>query len=140
MSQEKAINISLFLLRVVAMVMFIQVGGLKLFGWFGGLPPQVPLAGLILAAGILEFFGGIAVLLGIFTRPIAFILSGEMAFAFFMGHFKMATPWPVQNHGELAVFFCFFFLFLSAYGAGKLSLDGWMKSRKAALQKASSTL
>lgn len=130
MSREKAINLTLLLLRIVVAIMFVQVGGLKLFGWFGGLPEGVPMNTLLNIAGILEVGGGIFIALGLFLRPIAFILAGEMAVAYFLGHLSMHTGiWPIQNHGEPAVLLCFIFLFLSTYGAGKFSLDAliWKK-------------
>lgn len=114
-------------LRIVASVLFIQTGGLKLFGWFGGLPPGVELTPLLTIAGILEVFGGAAMLLGFFTRPVAFILAGEMAVAYFLGHFPQGF-WPIQNHGESAVLYCFIWLYFSAAGAGPWSLDA--KRRK----------
>ncbi len=126
--RQKAIDITLFLLRIAVAVIFIQVGGLKLFGWFGGIPGGA-LPPLLLVAGILEFVGGIAILIGLFTRPVAFILSGEMAVAYFIGHFPIA-PWPIQNHGEPAVLLCFIFLFMAAYGAGKVSFDALIARRK----------
>lgn len=122
MDKDKAVQITVFLLRVVAGLLFFQVGGLKLFGWFGGMPPGFALTPLLTVAGVLEVFGGAAIILGIFTRPIAFILSGEMAAAYFIGHFPQGF-WPVQNHGEPAVLLSFIFLFLAAYGAGPWSLD-----------------
>jgi putative oxidoreductase len=73
-------------------------------------------------AGILEFFGGIAIVLGLLTRPVAFVLSGEMAVAYFQAH-QPHGFWPIQNHGESAVLYCFIFLFLAGHGAGSLSLD-----------------
>lgn len=129
--QQKAIDITLFLLRLAIAVIFIQVGGLKLFGWFGGMPPGVPVTGLILVAGILEVVGGVLIALGLFTRPAAFIVSGEMAVAYFLGHFSLVAPWPIQNHGEPAVLLCFTFLFLAAYGAGKISLDALVRNKRA---------
>ncbi len=129
-TRDKAIDISFFLLRVVVAVMFIQVGGLKLFGWFGGMPGGEALPPLLLTAGILEVVGGVAILFGLFTRLVAFILSGEMAVAYLIGHFHFPMAiWPIQNHGEPAVLLCFIFLFMSAYGAGKWSLDDWRKNR-----------
>ena len=113
------------LLRIVAALVFICPGGMKLFGWFGGMPgPPVKggLPPLLLAAGLIEVIGGMLILLGLFTRPVAFIASGEMAFAYFMGHFPHGF-WPIQNHGEPAVLLCFIFLFLAASGAGPWSLD-----------------
>jgi putative oxidoreductase len=73
-------------------------------------------------AGVLELFGGALVLLGLFTRPVAFVLSGEMAFAYFMAHAPQGF-WPVLNHGEAAVLYCFAFLYFSAAGGGPWSLD-----------------
>lgn len=129
MNRDQAIDITLLLLRIAVSVVFIQAGGLKLFGWFGGMPEGVALTPLLLTAGILEVVGGTAILFGIFTRPIAFILSGEMAFAYFIGHFPFGT-WPIQNQGETPVLLCFTFLFFAAYGAGKWSIDAWLKRRK----------
>ena len=130
MKQKQQIQITVFLLRLVAGLLFIEVGGLKLFGWFGGMGSG-PLPTLMLVAGILEFFGGLAVLLGLFTRPVAFILSGEMAVAYFMGHAtKGYVLAPLTNHGEPAVLLCFVFLFLAAYGAGEWSVDHHFFRRK----------
>ena len=121
------------LLRIMAGVLFICPGGMKLWGWFGGLPgPPGPLPPLMLVAGIIEFFGGILILLGLFTRPVAFLAAGEMAFAYFMGHFPHGF-WPIQNHGEPAVLFCFIYLFLWGNGAGPWSLDHWLGRRRAGL-------
>ena len=122
MKMQAAEDISVFLLRMVSGLLLFQAGGLKLFGWFGGMPPGVELSTLIIVAAVLEVVGGAAIMLGIFTRPIAFVLSGEMAFAYFIGHFPQGF-WPIQNHGEAAVFLCFIFLFFAAHGAGKWSLD-----------------
>ena len=119
------------LLRIVAGLLFFCHGAQKLLGWFGGLPPGVELKGLTLAAGVIELFGGLLILLGLFTRPAAFVGSGEMAFAYFKAHFPSAF-WPIQNHGEMAVLNCFLFLFLWASGPGPWSLDSWIARRKAA--------
>ena len=73
-------------------------------------------------AGGLEFFGGLLLLIGLFTRPVAFILAGQMAVAYFMAH-APGGFWPLQNKGELAVLYCFVFLFLAAAGAGVWSVD-----------------
>ncbi|MBI5135523.1 DoxX family protein [Candidatus Uhrbacteria bacterium] len=130
MSRDRQIQIAVFLLRVVAAGLFIQVGGLKLWGWFGGMPGGA-LPPLMLVAGVLEFFGGIAILFGLFTRPVAFILSGEMAVAYFMGHAAQGNLFvPLLNQGQPAVLLCFIFLFLAAYGAGAWSLDAYWKTRK----------
>jgi putative oxidoreductase len=122
MKMQAAEDVAVFLLRLVSGLLLFQAGGLKLFGWFGGMPPGVELSTLLVVAAVLEVFGGAAMMLGIFTRPIAFVLSGEMAFAYFIGHFPQGF-WPIQNHGEPAVFLCYIFLFFAAHGAGKWSLD-----------------
>jgi putative oxidoreductase len=126
-------GITLSLLRIVAAGLFICPGGMKLFGWFGGMPGPsgAELSTLVFLAGLIEVVGGTAILFGLFTRPIAFIASGEMAVAYFMAHFPQGF-WPIQNHGELAVLFCFIFLFLAASGAGPISLDRAIELRRRA--------
>lgn len=117
-----------FLLRAVAGLLFIQAGGMKLFGWFGGLPAGVNSGFLsqVWVGGVLEFFGGIAIVLGLRTRPVAFILSGEMAVAYWQFHAPMGA-WPILNHGEPAVLLCFIFLYLSSQGPGAWSLDALLQ-------------
>jgi len=120
------------LLRIVAGLLFVCPGLMKLCGWFGGMPgfhAGASLPPLILAAGVIELVGGAALLLGLFTRPVAFIASGEMAFAYFIGHFPRGF-WPIQNHGEPAVLLCFIFLFLAAAGPGTFSVDGLIDARR----------
>jgi putative oxidoreductase len=117
------------LLRIVAGLLFICPGGMKLLGWFGGMPPGVPMTPLLYVAGSIELVGGTLILLGLFTRPVAFLASGEMAFAYFMGHFPHGF-WPIQNHGEPAVLFCFIYLFLWGNGAGPFSLDHLIARRR----------
>ena len=117
------------LLRIVAGLLFICPGGMKLLGWFGGMPAGVPMTPLLYVAGTIELVGGVLVLLGLFTRPVAFIASGEMAFAYFMGHFPNGF-WPIQNHGEPAVLFCFIYLFLWGNGPGPWSLDHVLAQRR----------
>ena len=136
MNRERAIQITLFLLRVVSGLLFLQAGGMKLFGWFGGMPGSngapPPLMSQIGIGAILEFFGGLMILLGLLTRPVAFILSGEMAVAYWQFHAPNGF-WPIQNHGEPAVLLCFIFLYLSARGGGPWSLDALIhdyRSRK----------
>ncbi|MCJ7664907.1 MAG: DoxX family protein [Desulfobacterales bacterium] len=111
------------IMRIVIALLFMEHGAQKLFGipaaMEGG---TVALFSLIGLAAILEFFGGFLVLLGLFTRPVAFILSGEMATAYFMAHAPMGF-WPVLNHGELAVAYCFVFIYLAFAGGGSLSFD-----------------
>ena len=128
-------EISLNLLRIVAGFLFVPHGATKLFGFPGHAPAHHPsLLSLFGLAGILEFFGGLAVLFGFFTQPVAFVLCGEMAVAYWMAHGRRAHL-PIVNHGELAVLFCFVFLFLSANGAnggGRFSIDGRSRSRERA--------
>lgn len=131
MTKQKMVDVSVFLLRVVAGLIFVENGGLKLFGWFGGIPGVTELPTLMLVAGIIEFFGGLAILFGLFTRPAAFIASGEMAVAYFMAHANQGFWYaPLVNQGQPAVLLVFIFLFFAAYGAGSWSIDAWLKSRK----------
>jgi putative oxidoreductase len=111
------------LLRIVSAFLFLQHGTSKLFG----LPPgqgTVPLFSLFGLAGVLETVGGVLILIGLFTRPVAFVLAGEMAVAYFMAHVpKGHFLSPTLNHGEPAVLFCFIFLYFAAAGAGPWSVD-----------------
>jgi putative oxidoreductase len=119
----------LSVLRMVVGFLFMQYGTTKLFGLPAPVMPgggTAPLTSLPGVAGALEVFGGALILLGLFTRPVAFILSGEMAVAYFKGHAPEGF-WPVLNQGAPAVFYCFFFLYLSAVGAGPWSLDALRK-------------
>ena len=120
------------LLRIVAGLLFICPGGMKLLGWFGGMP--VPMTPLLYVAGVIELLGGALILLGLFTRPVAFLASGEMAVAYFKAHFPHGF-WPIQNHGEAAVIFCFIYLFLWGNGTGPISLDHLIASRRTALRR-----
>jgi putative oxidoreductase len=124
MNRTRAVQVSYFLLRVVAGLLFFQVGSMKLFGWFGGMPGggTARLMSQVGVAGVLEVFGGVAIMLGLLTRPVAFILSGEMAVAYWQFHAPHGT-WPLQNQGQPAVLFCFIFLYMAAEGAGDWSLD-----------------
>jgi putative oxidoreductase len=119
---SRAAGITQSLLRIAAAVIFICPGSMKLFGWFGGMPAGVSLTPLLTTAGVIEVVGGTLILLGLFTQPVAFIASGEMAFAYFIGHFPHGA-WPIQNHGEAAVLLCFIWLFFAANGPGPISLD-----------------
>jgi putative oxidoreductase len=115
----------LSVLRIVAAFLFIQFGTAKVFGFPAPIMPgggTAPVGSLAWSAGSLETYGGLLLLVGIFTRPVAFLLSGEMAFAYFIGHAPNGF-WPVLNQGHPAIQFCFLFLYLSAAGAGPWSLD-----------------
>lgn len=118
----------LSLLRIVAALMFMQAGTVKLFGWpmampGGGSPPLMSQVGI---GALLEFVGGALLLVGLFTRPVAFILSGEMAVAYFQFH-QPNGFWPVVNQGQPAVLYCFIWLYISARGAGPWSLDALLR-------------
>ena len=109
----------LSILRIITGLLFMQHGAQKLFG----IPtPMGPLPTLIMVAGVLEFLGGLLILLGLFTRPVAFILAGEMAVAYFMGHFPKSF-FPAINGGDAAILYCFVFLLLVFAGPGAWSLD-----------------
>jgi len=115
----------LSLLRIVAALLFMQYGGMKLFAFPAGMPPDggtVKLMSEMGIAGALEFFGGALLLLGLFTRPVAFLLSGEMAVAYFQGHYPQGF-WPILNGGGPAIMYCFLWLYYSAAGAGPWSID-----------------
>ncbi|MGH8401150.1 MAG: DoxX family protein [Gammaproteobacteria bacterium] len=114
----------LSVLRIVTAFLFIQHGTSKLFHYPADMG-HVALFSLIGLAGVLEAFGGALLLLGLFTRPVAFILSGEMAFAYFMAH-APGGFWPALNHGEAAVFYCFVFLYFAAAGGGPWALDKYI--------------
>lgn len=135
MNLNRAAQVTYFLLRVVAGFLFIQSGCLILFGWFGGMPGESsppPLMSQTGIGGVLEFFGGIAIMLGLFTRSVAFVLSGMMAVAYWQFHAPQGG-WPVQNQGVPAVLFCFLFLYMAARGGGEWSLDAllWRKRENA---------
>lgn len=122
----------LSILRIVVAFMFIQVGSAKWFAFPAAVMPgggTAAVGSLVWVAAVLEVVGGSLILLGLFTRPVAFILSGEMAFAYFMGHAPSGF-WPVLNQGQPAVFYCFFFLYLSAAGPGPWSLDAMIARRR----------
>jgi putative oxidoreductase len=109
------------LMRLVVGVLFACHGAQKLFGAFG----SQPMTGkpLMLVAGIIEFAGGLLIAIGLFTRVAAFIAAGEMAVAYFIAHAPQGF-WPIVNKGELAVVYCFAFLFIAAVGGGRISVDG----------------
>jgi putative oxidoreductase len=107
------------LLRVVAGALFACHGAQKLFGALGG--HAMTGKPLMLVAGIIEFFGGLLIAVGLFARIAAFIAAGEMAVAYFMVHFPRGF-WPIKNQGELAVVLCFLFLFIAVRGPGRFAL------------------
>ena len=115
----------LSVLRIVVAFLYFQVGSAKWFAFPAAIMPgggTAPVGSLVWFAGVIEVVGGTLFLLGLFTRPVAFILSGEMAFAYFIGHAPNGF-WPVLNQGAPAIFYCFTFLYFSAAGAGPWSLD-----------------
>lgn len=115
------------LLRIVAGLLFSMHGIEKLFGLFGGHVAR-PIGSLLWVAGVLETFGGTLIVLGLFTRQVAFLLCGEMAVAYFHQHFPHGR-WPIENGGELAVLYCFFYLYLCAAGPGPASLDRLLRHK-----------
>lgn len=118
----------LSLLRIITAFMFIAHGTMKLFNYPVPMPPGMVVTPWteVWFAGVLETFGGALLLIGLFTRPVAFLLSGEMAFAYFKAHAPQGF-WPAANGGELAVFYCFVMLFFSAAGAGAWSVDALIR-------------
>jgi len=116
------------LLRIAAAAIFIPHGMQKLLGAFGA-QGTAPMLSQMWVAGVLEVFGGGLMLLGLFTRPVAFVLSGEMAVAYYLAHFPRGR-WPILNGGELAVLFCFIWLFFAAAGPGPWSVDAIVRKRR----------
>ncbi len=120
----------LSILRIIAAFLFMAHGSQKLFGippsQSGTTPELLSLGGI---AGVLEFFGGFLLLIGLFTRPVAFLLSGQMAVAYFLRHASEGFL-PLVNRGELAALYCFLFLYLSVAGGGVWSVD-WLWRGKA---------
>jgi len=127
----------LSLLRIVLAFLFIQVGTAKLFALPAAVMPgggTAAVGSLPWVAGVIEVIGGPLILVGLFTRPVAFVLAGEMAVAYFVGHAPMGHwLWPVLNMGQTAVIYCFLFLYISAAGPGPWSLDALLARRRSTL-------
>ena len=122
------------LFRIAAGLLFAQHGTQKLFGMLGGMGESggsAPFLSLMFFAGLIEFFGGLLVAVGLGTRWAAFLASGQMAVAYFMAHAPQGF-WPIQNRGELAVLYSFAFLFIAAYGPRRISLDAVLGISKGA--------
>jgi putative oxidoreductase len=121
----------LSVLRIVAGLMFMSAGTMKLFGYPPSpMPmPPIPLMSQLGIGGMLELFGGVAITLGVLTRPVAFVLAGEMAVAYFQFHAPQAF-FPTSNNGVPAVLYCFLFLYLMLAGAGPWSVDARMARAK----------
>jgi putative oxidoreductase len=109
-------------LRIVAAILFIEHGTQKLFGFPPSDHAMPEMFSLLWFAGVLEAFGGLLLLIGLFTRPVAFILSGQMAVAYWMAH-APGSIYPAINKGDAAILFCFLFLYIAAAGPGAFSLD-----------------
>ncbi len=116
------------LLRIVVGFLFLWHGAQKLLGYppQGGPADTGGLSPLMAFGGVIELVGGIMILIGLFAGIAAFVASGMMAVAYFMAHFSMAAFLPIQNHGELAVVYCFVFLYIASRGSGRLSVDAAM--------------
>jgi putative oxidoreductase len=111
------------IMRIVVGLLFFCHGLQKVFGLFGGVNgAPAPLLSLLGLAGVIELVGGLLITVGLFTGYVTFILSGEMAAAYFIGHFPQGF-WPITNNGELAVLYCFIFLYMASRGAGIWSID-----------------
>lgn len=114
------------LLRIGAGLLFMQHGGQKLFGWLGGFGGQpgatAELFSMMGLAGVLEFFGGVLIVIGLFSRPVGLVLALQMVVAHFMAH-QPQGGFPMQNGGELALLFALVFTFIFANGSGPLSVD-----------------
>ena len=118
----------LSLMRIILAFMFAAHGSQKLFNLPPGKMPSPELFSIVGLAGVLEFGGGVLLLIGLFTRPVAFLLSGTMAVAYFMAHAPQGFL-PIVNGGELAVTYCWVFLYLSAAGGGPWSVDALLARR-----------
>jgi putative oxidoreductase len=121
----------LSVLRIVVGAVFISFGTMKLFNYPPmptGMPP-IPLMSQLGLAGTLEVFGGLLILIGLFTRPLSFVLAGEMAVAYFQGHYPHSF-WPSVNMGTPAILFCFIYLYFVFAGGGPWSVDAMIARSK----------
>jgi putative oxidoreductase len=129
---SKLSDLTLSLLRIVAGFLFFCHGAQKLLGWFveSGSQRMAPaFPQLPWFAGVVELVGGALIMIGLLTRPMAFLASGEMAFAYFIAHAPNG-PVPIMNHGELAALYSFLFLYFAAHGGGPYGLDGMLRKRR----------
>ncbi len=119
-------------LRIVSGLMFMQHGAQKMFGFPAEAMGPFNLASQMGVGGVLELFGGALIVIGLFTRPVAFILSGMMAVAYFQMHwqFGAGSPFPLVNHGELAALYCWVFLYLVFAGPGAWAVDNHLNGRR----------
>jgi putative oxidoreductase len=126
---EQYYDLTLNALRIMAGFLFLTHGGGKLFAWFGAehaFAAWWPVG----VAGVIEFFGGLAIALGLGARYVAFVAAGEMAVAFFWRHVAgQDSLWPWANRGELAALYCFVWLFIWASGGGRWTLEAWWRNR-----------
>lgn len=129
-------TISHVALRIAAGLTFFSHGAQKILGWFGGSGPDggtVELFTRFGAAGVIELVGGALIIIGLFTRPVAFLASGEMAVAYFWAHWgRSGEMWWWDNRGELALVYAFVWLLFAAWGAGGFSVDDWLRRRREA--------
>ena len=111
------------ILRIVAGLLFLSHGLVKLFGFPDTMPGQQDMLTFLWFGGVIELVAGTLIMIGLFTRPAAFIASGEMAVAYWMFHFAPDNPYPVANGGDAAILYCFLFLYLVVAGPGAFSID-----------------
>ena len=128
MIPERYAPMTYALFRIVFGFLFLCFGLQKMFGMFGG--QVAPLMSLQGAAGVIETVCGLLIMLGLFTKPAAFLASGEMAVAYFYIHVRLISVLPLVNMGERSTMFCFAFLYIASRGAGMWSIDGLMRSKR----------
>ena len=126
MIPERYAPMTYALFRIVFGLIFFMFGTQKLLGWFGG--QVAPLMSMFGAAGVIEAVCGLLIMVGLFTRPAAFLASGEMAAAYFIAHVPQ-SPLPIVNMGERAAMFCFAFLYIASRGGGICSVDSAMAKK-----------